>query len=373
MPPLDRDRRARLPPWPQRFRQDDAARPHGRRARTRSRAACRFSVRISPRLPSSRRDAYRGSHIGYLFQLFNLIPYLSVLENIALPCRLHAAAARATRRRRRSSTEARRLAERLELGALHRRPPVTELSVGQQQRVAAARALIGAPELVIADEPTSALDTDLRDRFLELLFECCDEAKRDAALRVARPLARRALRPRALAADPEHGRRALSMLTLQLALRSLRNRRLTTILTVLSIALSVSLLVGVETVRRGMRESFAGTIRGTDLIVGARGGSQQLLLSSIFGLGSPAGSIEWSTYQRWSRHPAVKWTIPISLGDSYYGYRVVGTTSAFFEHYKYRNDGRVTAAEGRLLEGDTRCGGRHRGGEGAQAHAWAAR
>jgi len=142
------------------------------------------------------------------------------------------------------------------------------------------------------------------------------------------------------------------MLTLQLALRSLRNRRLTTILTVLSIALSVALLVGVETVRRGIRESFAGTIRGTDLIVGARGGSQQLLLSSIFGLGSPAGSIEWDTYQKWARHPAVKWTIPISLGDSYYGYRVVGTTSAFFEHYKYRNDGRVTAAEGRLLEGD---------------------
>lgn len=142
------------------------------------------------------------------------------------------------------------------------------------------------------------------------------------------------------------------MLTLQLALRSLRNRRLTTLLTVMSIALSVSLLVGVETVRRGIRESFAGTIRGTDLIVGARGGSQQLLLSSIFGLGSPAGSVEWSTYERWSHHPAVAWTIPISLGDSYYGYRVVGTTSAFFEHYKYRNDGRVTAAEGHLLEGD---------------------
>lgn len=125
-------------------------------------------------LPSSRRDAYRGSHIGYLFQLFNLIPYLSVLENIALPCRLHA-----IRRDRLGTTpieaEARRLAERLELGAFID-TAVTELSVGQQQRVAAARALIGRPELVIADEPTSALDTDLRDRFLELLFECCDEA-----------------------------------------------------------------------------------------------------------------------------------------------------------------------------------------------------
>lgn len=127
-------------------------------------------------LPSSQRDGYRGTHIGYLFQLFNLIPYLSVTENIALPCRLHA------KRRARIgggldiASEAERLAVRLELGQFLT-TPVTELSVGQQQRVAAARALIGAPELIIADEPTSALDTDLRDRFLELLFECCDEAK----------------------------------------------------------------------------------------------------------------------------------------------------------------------------------------------------
>jgi putative ABC transport system permease protein len=142
------------------------------------------------------------------------------------------------------------------------------------------------------------------------------------------------------------------MLTLSLALRSLRNRRVTTLLTVASIALSVSLLVGVETVRRGIRQSFAGTIRGTDLIVGARGGSQQLLLSSIFGLGAPAGTVKWTTYQRWATHPAVKWTIPISLGDSYYGFRVVGTTSAFFEHYHYRNDGTVTAAQGTVVSGD---------------------
>ncbi len=142
------------------------------------------------------------------------------------------------------------------------------------------------------------------------------------------------------------------MLTLSLALRSLRNRRLTTLLTIASIALSVSLLVGVETVRRGIRESFAGTIRGTDLIVGARGGTQQLLLSSIFGLGAPAGTITWDTYQRWAAHPAIKWTIPISLGDSYYGFRVVGTTAAFFEHYRFRNDGRVTIATGRALSSE---------------------
>jgi putative ABC transport system permease protein len=142
------------------------------------------------------------------------------------------------------------------------------------------------------------------------------------------------------------------MLTIRLALRSLANRRLTTVLTVASIALSVALLVGVETVRRGVRESFAGTIRGTDLIVGARGGSQQLLLSSVFGLGAPSGTFSWDTYQRWANHPAVEWTIPLSLGDSYYGFRVIGTTSAFFEHYRYRNDGTVTAAQGVLPSAD---------------------
>ena len=142
------------------------------------------------------------------------------------------------------------------------------------------------------------------------------------------------------------------MLTLHLALRSLRNRWVTTLLTIASIALSVALLVGVENVRRGIRESFAGTIRGTDLIVGARGGGQQLLLSSIFGLGAPAGAISWDGYQRWVQHPAVAWTIPMSLGDSYYGYRVVGTTEAFFEHYRFRGDGRPTLAAGAVMASD---------------------
>ncbi len=125
-------------------------------------------------LSPARRDAFRGVHIGYLFQLFNLIPWLSVTENIALPCRLHPA--RAARLGETSIDDAARgLAVDLGLADLLD-TPVTELSVGQQQRVAAARALIGSPELVIADEPTSALDADRRDQFLELLFAQCERA-----------------------------------------------------------------------------------------------------------------------------------------------------------------------------------------------------
>jgi putative ABC transport system ATP-binding protein len=126
-------------------------------------------------LSSRKRDALRAGHIGYIFQLFNLIPYLSVQENIVLPCRLSA-----ERRARLSGVSpddaARTLAESLEIGGLLNER-VTRLSVGQQQRVAAARALIGAPELVVADEPTSALDSDRREQFLELLFERCAAAQ----------------------------------------------------------------------------------------------------------------------------------------------------------------------------------------------------
>ncbi|HEY0969423.1 MAG TPA: ABC transporter ATP-binding protein [Gemmatimonadales bacterium] len=125
-------------------------------------------------MSGAERDAFRAEHVGYVFQMFNLIPYLSVRENITLPARLHAA------RRARipagdADAEARRLAERLGIeGLLDDR--VTALSVGQQQRVAAARALLGSPELVIADEPTSALDSDRRERFVELLFQSCADA-----------------------------------------------------------------------------------------------------------------------------------------------------------------------------------------------------
>jgi putative ABC transport system ATP-binding protein len=126
-------------------------------------------------LGQAARDHFRAHHIGYIFQLFNLIPYLSVVDNVLLPCRFsRIRRERATQRSNDLREEALRLLGHLDLtdpGLLEQ--PVTTLSVGQQQRVAAARALIGAPELVIADEPTSALDDDRRAAFIRLLFEEC--------------------------------------------------------------------------------------------------------------------------------------------------------------------------------------------------------
>ena len=129
-------------------------------------------------LGSAQRDHFRAHHIGFIFQMFNLIPYLSVVENVTLPCRFsdkrkHKVLAQANS----LDEEAVRLLDHLDMAhadVLHK--PVNELSVGQQQRVAAARALIGSPELVIADEPTSSLDADRRSAFIELLFRECDSA-----------------------------------------------------------------------------------------------------------------------------------------------------------------------------------------------------
>jgi len=117
------------------------------------------------------RDALRGAHIGYIFQMFNLIPYLNVVENVTLPCRISQERERRLNGRSRED-EAKSLLERLGIGEIAS-DNVVDLSVGQQQRVAAARALLGAPELIIADEPTSSLDEDHREGFLQLLFDQC--------------------------------------------------------------------------------------------------------------------------------------------------------------------------------------------------------
>jgi len=138
------------------------------------------------------------------------------------------------------------------------------------------------------------------------------------------------------------------MLLLRLARSSLGSRLLPSALTVASIAFSVALLVGVENIRHGLRDSFTGTISGTDLIIGPRSGSTQLLLYTVFGFGSPTGNLSWESYEYFRDHPAVAWTIPISLGDNHRGYRVVGTTEAFYEHFRFREGRSITLAEGRV-------------------------
>lgn len=126
-------------------------------------------------MSGSRRDHFRADHIGFIFQQFNLIPYLSVVENVSLPCQFsRLRRERAINNGEDVHEEAIRLLSHLDMKGDMLTRPVTKLSVGQQQRVAAARALMGAPELVIADEPTSALDADRRTAFVELLFNECE-------------------------------------------------------------------------------------------------------------------------------------------------------------------------------------------------------
>jgi putative ABC transport system permease protein len=123
--------------------------------------------------------------------------------------------------------------------------------------------------------------------------------------------------------------------TLKLALRSLWNRWTTAALTVSAIAISVALLLSVQLLRTAARESFANTVSGVDLIVGARSGPLNLLLYSVFRVGDATANVSWASYQKIAHHPDVAWTIPISLGDSHRGFRVMGTDASYFEHYRF--------------------------------------
>ncbi len=138
---------------------------------------------------------------------------------------------------------------------------------------------------------------------------------------------------------------------LTLAVKSLKNRKFTTALTIAAIALSVTLLLGVERIRKEAKASFTKTISGTDLIVGARTGPVQLLLYSVFRIGNATNNISWESYQEMSQNPNVKWTIPISLGDSHRGYRVMGTNADYFKHFLFAGGRRLEMAKGRIFDG----------------------
>lgn len=139
---------------------------------------------------------------------------------------------------------------------------------------------------------------------------------------------------------------------LKIARASLWNRRFSVLLTVFTIAVSVALLLAVERLRSETRRSFASTISGTDLIVGARTSPVQLLLYSVFRIGDASSNIRYASYEELAALPQVKWAIPISLGDSHQGYRVLGTTAAYFEHFRYgRQQQLLTFAAGARFDG----------------------
>lgn len=138
---------------------------------------------------------------------------------------------------------------------------------------------------------------------------------------------------------------------LPLALKSAWNRRYTLVLTLIAIALSVTLLLGIERLRQDARDSFAQAVSGTDLIVGARTSPIQLLLYSVFRIGEATHNLGWDSAWALAAHPAVAWTIPLSLGDSHHGFPVLGTTAAYFEHFRHGDRQPLVLAEGKPFAG----------------------
>jgi putative ABC transport system permease protein len=137
---------------------------------------------------------------------------------------------------------------------------------------------------------------------------------------------------------------------MRLSSKSLLNRKGSVLLTIMAMSVSIFVLLGVEHIRSQTKESFNSTLSGVDLIVGARTGSLNLLLYSVFRIGSPTNNIDWETYQSISSNPKVAWAIPISLGDSHQGYRVMGTTADYFEYFSYGNKRQLSFSKGKPFE-----------------------
>ena len=131
-----------------------------------------------------------------------------------------------------------------------------------------------------------------------------------------------------------------------IAIESLKRRKNTALLTLVSIVISVSLLLSVDIIRSQVKDSFTRTVSGVDVIVGAPSGQLNLLLSSVFNLTTPSKGISWDSVSSLNSDPRVSWLIPLSLGDTHSGYRVIGTTNAYFEHFKYGDKQPLVFAEG---------------------------
>ena len=141
-----------------------------------------------------------------------------------------------------------------------------------------------------------------------------------------------------------------TLILLRLALASAWNRRYALGLTLLSITLAATLLLGVERLRAGAREGFSSALVGTDLVVGARGSNAHLLLYSVFRIGEPTPNLSWAAAQRIAAHPSVAWTVPISLGDAHRGFPVVGTSADYFRRYQYGDGQSLALAHGHLFD-----------------------
>ena len=135
-----------------------------------------------------------------------------------------------------------------------------------------------------------------------------------------------------------------------LALKSLFSRKTTVILTLVSFTLSITLFLSIDTLRLGAKKSFFGNVKSGDLILGAKSGEIQLLLYSLFQIGSPTNNISWDSYKNYSKHPDVSWTIPISLGDSHKQFRVLGTNNQYFKYFSYRNNKKLEFKNGEKLK-----------------------
>lgn len=139
------------------------------------------------------------------------------------------------------------------------------------------------------------------------------------------------------------------MAIFNLAWKSLYNRKTTVFLTICAVAISVCLLLGVERIKTQAKESFSNTISGTDLIVGARTGPVQLLLYSVFRIGNATNNISWESYQALQQHKAVKWSVPLSLGDSHRGFRVLGTNQDYFKYYQHNKSQHLQLQKGTIF------------------------
>lgn len=136
----------------------------------------------------------------------------------------------------------------------------------------------------------------------------------------------------------------------KLAIKSLLDRKGSVLLSILAVTVSIFILISVEHIRQQSKASFSHTVSGVDLIVGARTGQLNLLLYSVFRIGNPSNNVSWKSYQTIANHKKVKWSIPLSLGDSHKGYRVLGTSKDYFEYFKYGKQHSLTFSEGKPFD-----------------------